>query len=318
MIDTINIFDMEFSHAGNWRTAGLMCGIRDKEYFDQHVKQTNKVTYVDKQNDWDGITLFTDRFLTRASSVNSKYKIGLISESPIVWGQNDFFANTDAIWELENNFDFIFTFNNQMLKINPKKYKYIPADWIGIEDESFELHRKSELVSMIYSKKGKSLLAGAGDRHLRHQVADRFSDKIHLFGSGSPNGELLMKSKSLNDYMFSISMENCIHDYYYTEKILDCFVTGNIPIFRGCKSIDKFFDTRGIIFWNTLDELDEILNTLSPELYESMLPYAEINYKLSKRYIDPDEVLCRMINNCIANPNFNTMKEFEYERETTN
>ena len=112
-------------------------------------------------------------------------------------------------------------------------------------------------------------------------------------------------------------MENCIHDYYYTEKILDCFVTGNIPIFRGCKSIHKFFDTRGIIFWNTLDELDEILNTLSPELYESMLPYAEINYKLSKRYIDPDEVLCRMINNCIANPNFNTMKEFEYERKAT-
>ena len=331
MSNTINIFDLEFRHAGDWRTAGLQCGVRDREYFKYNIKPTNAVEYVREQKDWNGVSLFTDRQLCFAPHINSKYKVGLLSESPIVWGDPSWHRTLDGkfikghdenfdpremIIRLEDHYDFIFTYDKELINQNPKKFKFIPADWVCIEPDSHNSKNKSKLVSMIYSKKGKVELVGIGDRPLRHEVAETLGDRLDLYGCGSPNGMVDFKSDTLKDYMFSISMENCIHEYYYTEKILDCFITNNVPIFRGTSSVEKFFDSRGIIFWDTVDELRDILSGLSVDLYESMLPYIKTNYEMAKKYLDADEVLCRMINNCIADSNYNTMKEFEYEQPT--
>ena len=334
MSNEINIFDLEFRHAGDWRMAGLQCGVRDKSYFDENIKPSNAVKYVREQANWDGITLFTDRQLLLAKHVKSKYKIALVSESPIVWGDIEWHYTrtgeiirgnnskdinaSSAIAPLVDDFDFIFTYDKSLIEKDPKKFKFIPADWVCVEPESHNWQEKNKLVSMVYSKKGKIDLVDIGDRPLRHEVAEKFANKLDLFGCGSPNGMIDFKSDTLRDYMFSISMENCIHDYYFTEKILDCFITNNVPIFRGTKEIGKFFDARGIIFWETLDELESILSTLDEKTYESMLPHVKTNYQLAKRYLDADEVLCKMINNCIADADFNTMKEFEYERKATN
>ena len=38
------------------------------------------------------------------------------------------------------------------------------------------------------------------------------------------------KSQALNDYMFSVVLENDQYDDYFTEKILDCFATGIVHI----------------------------------------------------------------------------------------
>ena len=81
--------------------------------------------------------------------------------------------------------------------------------------------------------------------------------------------------------MFSVVMENSIADNYYTEKIIDCFITGNIPIYRGCKNIGKFFDKRGIIEFNNIEDLRHILDSLTPQIYEEMLPYVKINFELA-------------------------------------
>ena len=62
--------------------------------------------------------------------------------------------------------------------------------------------------------------------------------------------------------MFSVCIENTTHDTYFTEKILDCFATGTLPIYKGTKNITKYFDGNGILF---LDEIN--INELTPELY---------------------------------------------------
>ena len=36
--------------------------------------------------------------------------------------------------------------------------------------------------------------------------------------------------------MFSVCIENDVYDTYFTEKILDCFATGTIPIYKGTKN----------------------------------------------------------------------------------
>ena len=49
--------------------------------------------------------------------------------------------------------------------------------------------------------------------------------------------------------MFSIVIENSIESDYFTEKLLDCFLTGTIPIYVGTKTTSEYFDTDGIIYF---------------------------------------------------------------------
>ena len=80
--------------------------------------------------------------------------------------------------------------------------------------------------------------------------------------------------------MFSVAIENVsCDDNYFSEKIIDCFLTGTIPIYHGCIHIGEFFDERGILSFQTQEELDTIIDSLSLEKYNSMLEYAKINYE---------------------------------------
>lgn len=298
----VNIWDTNNAHSNSWKEAGLECGIRIDN--SPLITGPENVEWVRGLKSFEGITVFTDSYLDREliSSVNSTVKVGLVME-PIAHKYKPY----NDIQEVEDLLDFIFTFNKQLIDKNPNKYKFIPADWVCIEQKSHGLNvnGKTKLVSMLYSNKGGI------DRPMRHNVADMFSDKIDLFGG--PAGEVKLKSSTLNDYMFSVAIENSVDNFYYTEKIIDCFITGNIPIYRGAKNISEFFDKRGIIEWNTLDELDTILNSITKQKYYDMLPFAQNNFNMAKKYISSDDVLLELIYKCISNKEYDTIGEFRYE-----
>lgn len=84
-----------------------------------------------------------------------------------------------------------------------------------------------------------------------------------------------------DDSMFTVVIENVKYDNWYN-KIGDAFVTKTIPIYWGCPNISEFgYDERGIIRFNTKEELLNIINNLTPEKYSEMLPYIEYNYELA-------------------------------------
>ena len=84
--------------------------------------------------------------------------------------------------------------------------------------------------------------------------------------------------------MFQIAIENIILDTYFTEKLIDCFVTGTIPIYRGSRRVSEFFDADGILFYSNTEELFVILRSLTPEDYERRLPHVRRNFELAQRY----------------------------------
>ena len=105
-----------------------------------------------------------------------------------------------------------------------------------------------------------------------------------------------IKSDGCNDFMFQIAIENGRLKNYFTDKILDCFITGTIPIYWGCPNIGDFFDERGIITFNTPDELKEILESLTKEKYRSMLEYAKINFEKTRdNHTNSDDALYKKI-----------------------
>ena len=78
--------------------------------------------------------------------------------------------------------------------------------------------------------------------------------------------------------MFSVAIENT-----FSEKILDCFLTGTVPIYLGATNLRSIFDIGGII---NLDKSFDV-NSLTPELYKILYPHIVKNYIISLDLLFP-------------------------------
>ena len=274
----LNMLDYSILH-DSFLESALRCSAPEHEHKPELVR------YVKGKDPWDGITIFTDKMLHAAEHVNSKVKVAWLIEPydliPKIY---------DELERVEKHFDFILTYEKFLLDRNPEKYKFHPCDTCGIELKSHKLHKKTKLVSMIYSE--KTWLFG---HRLRHIIAKSLIpkigyDKIDLFGRGTDH-PIKLKSEGLNDYMFQVAIENAKRPNYFADKIYDCFATGVVPIYWGAPNIGDFFDERGIITFNTPNELTEILLDLSEEKYFSMLEYVKNNFEAVKEYLRPDDLM---------------------------
>lgn len=155
-----------------------------------------------------------------------------------------------------DTFDAIFTHNKTLLDLHPK-FRFVPAQWSWIENPCIE--HKTKLVSMISSS--KEFFPG---HTYRLQWVDRLRGQLDLYGRGF--NPIERKEEGLSDYMFSVAIENGVYETYFTEKIIDCFLTGTIPIYYGAPDIGDQFNSDGII---TLTDNFQP-SQLSPELYQSM------------------------------------------------
>ena len=262
----------------------MRCGDRRPNATDHIEPET--VRYVQNQMNWDGITYFTDKTFQGVKNVSSPIKIAWVIEPKDLLPQI-----YEVVVANEDEFDLIFTYEKELLDRNPEKYKFHFCDAINIDRESIKLHEKSKLLSMIASE--KTWLFG---HRLRHIIVKSLLPKmdnidIDLFGN-IVNKHIDLSSDSLNDYMFQIAIENAQRVNYFSEKIYDCFATGTVPIYWGASNIGDFFDMDGILIFNTPDELKDILNSLSVEKYNSMLPAIRSNYeKCIKDHKNPDDIL---------------------------
>jgi hypothetical protein len=222
----------------------------------------------------------TDHSLMNVDNFSNNKKYAWLLESPEITP----FAY-DYIKENYDKFDLIFTFSKKLLELSDK-FILLPYGGCWVEDGDRKIHDKTKDVSIIISAKKSTL----GHR-LRHFVVDKYN-YIDSFGYKNP---IEKKITALKDYRFSIVFENCQEDYYFSEKLIDCFITGVIPIYWGCPSIGDFFDTDGMIIFNTLEELDIIMCNLNEELYNSKLESIKYNFEKSKKYLIADDIIYKKI-----------------------
>lgn len=131
---------------------------------------------------------------------------------------------------------------------------------------------------------------------LHAQFGERFS--IERWGRGYKSFE--SKKDALIPYCFSIAVENMKAENYFTSTLTDCFATKTVPIYCGAPNIGEFFDTDGMLCFNTKDELEVILSSLTSELYSKMLPTVEKNFKTVKKYASTDDMFVKELERCFA------------------
>ncbi len=96
-----------------------------------------------------------------------------------------------------------------------------------------------------------SWITGNIDVSLGHRERLKFINRIQtklefdLFGRGFNYIE--DKWDGLSGYKYSLAVENFCNDYYWSEKIADCFLAWTMPIYYGCKLINEFFPPEAMI-----------------------------------------------------------------------
>jgi glycosyltransferase involved in cell wall biosynthesis len=212
-----------------------------------------------------------------------------------------------AVLQNHDKFDYIFTYSKELLPLLNAIYRnggyecvlnksIHTQEYPNLADETlFKLYDKSKSVSIITSNKNSTPL-----HRFRTECVQFISDNnlpVDIFGVGF--NQIQGKIEGLKDYKYSIAIENGETENYFTEKILDVFLTGTIPIYRGCPNIEEFFNPKGIIKFNTLEELRYILNNLhlyeiSPDIikenYEKALTFCYNNDRFFDKFINPSQL----------------------------
>ena len=85
---------------------------------------------------------------------------------------------------------------------------------------------------------------------------------------------------------FHIAIENAVQRDFFTEKIIDCFLTDTVPFYVGCPNIGRYFNQKGIIHVRSLKDVVKAANSVTPELYESMRPAMEDNRERAGQWIN--------------------------------
>lgn len=270
----LNLIGNNFIHSGNF-------GFSTLRKISKHISWTNNINY-------SGV--YIDNHLNDQIRNSNVYNYGWLLESEAI--------RPEIYRSVKNNtkkyldkFKYIFTFDEELLN-KDDRFKFCFAGGPWVKNENKKIYEKTKLISFITSNKNR-----VNGHRTRLRWANKLINDVDLFGSVVGGIKINDKEVGLNDYMFSVAIENDLTNSYFTEKILDCFVTGTIPIYLGCESIGNFFDERGII---KLDNTFNIKN-ITKELYYEKLEYVKNNFEIClKDYnIAEDDILYKIIRDCM-------------------
>jgi hypothetical protein len=239
------------------------------------------VEYILNRREFEGITIFTDHFLRDRNfidSIKSKNKVAWICEPPAIhpWSY-------ESIKKTHDLFDLILTYDVELTKKYPNaKLMNIPGPLV--HPENCKIHKKTKLTSLIAANKKMS----TGHRY-RFEIVEKLSSKYEIDLWGSAFKKFTDKEEAVKDYCFSITVHNCKINDFYTEAIVDCFLVGTVPIFWGCPNIGDYFDAEGILQFDTIEELDGIMQKLSFDLYQKMMPHIKNNFEIAKKHAKPQD-----------------------------
>ena len=128
---------------------------------------------------------------------------------------------------------------------------------------------KNKFISVITSK--KAFTKGHVDRlRFIKRLKERYGDEIEVFGNGFNSFE--DKWDVLASYKYHIVIENSECDYYWTEKLADCYLAGTYPLYHGCSNIKDYFP-EGAYTPININDFDSVVNIIEKikksDIYEN-------------------------------------------------
>lgn len=220
----------------------------------------------------------------------------LVDEIPearkIGWLIEPMNINPDAyLWIYDpknhNKFDFVMTHRKSLIQWFPDKFIYQGLFGTWILPEERQLYPKTKSISIIASNKQM-----ADGHRLRWDVINQFGGSMDIYGRG--HNFIESKLQGLKDYRFQVVIENERSDGWITEKLIDCFVTGTIPIYYGCPDVKSTFNERGMYQFSNMNELARIIKHIEKdpkELYKICNTAMHDNFERAKGFVNTEDVM---------------------------
>jgi len=234
------------------------------------------------------LTSLTHEDQVRDCCGNDTYRVFIATEPPAIQPQLYEYLK---VWG--SDYDIILSIGGPEVVDAPNIFHWSwGSSWVPLEEWNF--YPKTKLCSIIASNN-----RFAPGHILRHDVIKMLGDiqftGCEILGRGYKN--FGPKKEGLQDYMFSLIIENSITGNYMTEKIMDSLAVGTVPVYWGTKYAKETFGD-AIITWNTMDELKAILPTLNEEKYKAMLPAVKIAQEKAREFVPPERWIWSTLFEC--------------------
>lgn len=222
------------------------------------------------------IDCYSDTYVTECTAPGNNIALMLEPRSMIGDAYN-------YVYQHHDYFKWIFTHDSVLLSYNNAKLFTWGDVWLDTDSE------KTKGISLCTSYKNWCPLHNA-----RLELANYYKNRPEVdvfFGDwNNPSIPQVEAKDYLEHYKFSIIIENDVDDYWYTEKILNCFATKTVPIYLGARKIFHLFNDSGIITvndWHDIPRVVEYLNREPQNLetaYTRRLKAIEDNYRAVEPY----------------------------------
>lgn len=204
------------------------------------------------------------------------------AEPPAVYSWN----SPEGYKKLHKYFPYIMTWNDQWVDNETVFKRNIPYYFTDnrkeIKWESRKLltlisgNKHSDDINELYSEREKVI----------SYFEKKENEEFNFYGTGweatkYPNycGKVISKAETYQKYKFAICFENSKNLCgYITEKILDCFTSGIVPIYAGAPNIEQYVPPKAFIDYfdfQSLDALDSFLRNITEEQYKEYLKAAD-------------------------------------------
>lgn len=248
------------------------------------IKSIGAITYDNYPYLEENILIVSDIIINNLTDFNEyKYKIFLNLE-PIDIISNDI---KKYIINNFNDYDLILSWDIDLLKLPNCKLFTFGTTWLKNDNNkwistNYEINSPNKENKISFLRGDKNYTIG---HKLRHNIFNSINDDKLIkydripYNDWQSRDELLFKI-----FEFNITVENSQHENYFSEKIIDCFISKTIPIYYGCLNISNYFDNRGFFTFNNIEELNNIINGITPNTYKNMELFVNKNYKLAMEH----------------------------------
>lgn len=214
-----------------------------------------------------------------------------IHEPPHLFDQKLVYS---LVEEHADKFDYIFTYSDKLLQLPNAVFRNGGYECVLnknihalehplLADETlFQLYDKPNPTNISCITSNKTFTELHVFRNNCVQFIQKHALPVDVYGVGY--NYIKQKLDGLKDYKYSIAIENGIFENYFTEKILDCFLTGTIPIYKGCPNLHKFFNMDGVLRFDTIEQLKEIIDNIGSGKYNVSQEILRDNYNRALQY----------------------------------
>lgn len=198
------------------------------------------------------VVVITEQCFRVAPEQPEAIKVGFIVEPRCVspW----VYSTENKRWVAEN-FDFVYSHDIDFIASGGSsrcQFRYAPLGGTWIDPSNWKVLDKDAGVSIIVSSKAATV-----GHQLRHEIVRSLAGKhgVDVYGRGYR--PIQDKREALSRYRYSIVIENEKSVGWFTEKLIDCFACGTVPLYWGDPNVSQSF--LDIPVFDGIEGIDKLL-----------------------------------------------------------